>query len=96
MGWSNLLLTDIRFASLLTGKLVQGRRLLCKGQVHQRRMAPLLRTLLVFPSLLPPFSHSIAYPFSCSWGLIPRSLSKILTVAESMRGSGWEWSLQVN
>ena len=30
-----------------------------------------------------------------SWGLIPRSLSKILTASNAMRKNGWEWSLQV-
>eukprot|EP00933_Yihiella_yeosuensis_P035957 TRINITY_DN2964_c0_g1_i2.p1 TRINITY_DN2964_c0_g1~~TRINITY_DN2964_c0_g1_i2.p1 ORF type:complete len:1189 (-),score=319.24 TRINITY_DN2964_c0_g1_i2:408-3974(-) len=31
-----------------------------------------------------------------SWGLIPRSLSKIFHVSESMRVAGWEWTLRAS
>ncbi|KAL1510831.1 hypothetical protein AB1Y20_007114 [Prymnesium parvum] len=31
-----------------------------------------------------------------TWGLIPRALSKILKVADSMRDRGWEWTLQAS
>ena len=29
------------------------------------------------------------------WGLIPRSLTKILSDAEEMKSSGWQWTLTV-
>jgi hypothetical protein len=33
---------------------------------------------------------------STSWGLIPRALSKILSVSEAMRAAGWSWTLQAS
>eukprot|EP00928_Gymnodinium_smaydae_P097678 TRINITY_DN8907_c1_g3_i1.p1 TRINITY_DN8907_c1_g3~~TRINITY_DN8907_c1_g3_i1.p1 ORF type:complete len:904 (+),score=235.31 TRINITY_DN8907_c1_g3_i1:138-2849(+) len=31
-----------------------------------------------------------------AWGLVPRSLSKILQTSQTMRSQGWSWSLQVS
>ena len=31
-----------------------------------------------------------------TWGLIPRALSKILSLSESMRGEGWSWTLSAS